>query len=485
MTIGPIRGNRIVLELLEPKNVEKQSKIALNRVDYIFDKGVFSPQTESDFGEALACHININCTQAADWQTHKKAVARVIMVLTQGTGFCSGTLVNQTSALKKPLLLTAFHCMDGYTPLYDQWKFDFEYEGTTCTNPATEPIPKSILGCQFRAGRQQTDFLLLELNPIPTNWSIFYAGWNRSATDLPTNSVFIHHPIGDIKKWSKDNNAASVFANQINWNNNVVSPANTHFLTVTDLGTFEVGSSGSSLFDQNKRIVGNLHGGNTSGNGCTVTNAYFGRFSTSWDAGTSVSTRLKEWLDPAGLLPTVLDGETPPVVTLVSVSGAVKMPAGTAVSNLKVFISDGTKTDSTLTNSAGEYQFSVEANKNYTIRPSRNVNVLNGVNGLDLVELTKHVLFVSQFTVEAKFIAGDINKNGFVTTSDIIELRKLLLGIYNNFPQNTSWRFWFDEPIPTYNADSKAISVGTTAVSNINFVGVKIGDVGLNADPSQ
>jgi lysyl endopeptidase len=492
MTIGPIRGNRVILELFEPFSVKNQSKIELSRVDYVFDQSIFNQnQAESgaEFGSSLACNININCPQAIDWQTQKKAVARVMMVLAQGTGFCSGTLLNQVSADKKPYFLTGFHCMDGYTPLYDQWKFDFNYESTTCTNPATEPVAQSIVGCNFRAGRQQSDFLLLELNPIPVNFPIFLAGWNRSATDLATNSVFVHHPKGDIKKWSKDNQTSTIFPQTISWNNNVISPANTHFSTVTDLGTFEVGSSGCALFDQNKRVVGNLHGGNTAvGNGCSVTNAWFGRFSTSWDAGTTAATRLKDWLDPANTAVLTLDGTQPPVIQLVTLSGNVKTVLDSVMPNVKIYLG-GAKTDSVFTNAMGNFSFQIEPNKTYTVRPFRDENFTNGLSVFDIVELSKHVLNVVPFTNPAKWIAGNINGNGAVTTADIVELRKMILGIYTNFPQNTSWRFWSasfvfpNPPVPSSLPASVEIPVGTTNISGVNFLGVKIGDVGFSADP--
>ena len=138
MTIGPIRGEHAVLELYEPFSQKNQSEIELPRVDFVFDKSVFATTGQvansPEFGTALACNININCPQAAGWETEKKSVARVMMVLAQGTGFCTGTLINQPTATKKPYLLTGYHCKDNYTPLYDQWKFDFNYEGAGCTN---------------------------------------------------------------------------------------------------------------------------------------------------------------------------------------------------------------------------------------------------------------------------------------------------------------------------------------------------------------
>jgi hypothetical protein len=74
-------------------------------------------------------------------------------------------------------------------------------------------------------------------------------------------------------------------------------------------GTTEPGSSGSGLWDQNHRLVGQLHGGYAS---CTsITSDWYGRIARSWEGGGSSATRLRDWLDPASTGTMVLDGEDP------------------------------------------------------------------------------------------------------------------------------------------------------------------------------
>jgi hypothetical protein len=66
----------------------------------------------------------------------------------------------------------------------------------------------------------------------------------------------------------------------------------------------EPGSSGSPLFDENHRIIGQLYGGAAACSG-NVNNGqldYYGRFNESWDLGAS------EYLDPTGTGVTVWDG---------------------------------------------------------------------------------------------------------------------------------------------------------------------------------
>jgi hypothetical protein len=50
------------------------------------------------------------------------------------------------------------------------------------------------------------------------------------------------------------------------------------------------------LFDQNHRVIGQLHGGYAS---CTSKTAdWYGRLNVSWEGGGTPSTRLKDHLDP-------------------------------------------------------------------------------------------------------------------------------------------------------------------------------------------
>jgi PKD repeat protein len=83
------------------------------------------------------------------------------------------------------------------------------------------------------------------------------------------------------------------------------------------------GSSGSPVFDQDHLIMGDLSGGWTSNSCETPSPAWYGKVYWAWDqAGTTPSTRLKDWLDPtntgiskqAGISSQIL----PPVVDFTS-----------------------------------------------------------------------------------------------------------------------------------------------------------------------
>jgi len=148
-------------------------------------------------------------------------------------------------------------------------------------------------GANFRAAYQQTDFALLELYTTPTLGT--YAGWQRT-TYSPNIGVGIHHPVGDVKKISLDLDLVTSYGYPATWGpGNCLAPSNTHWLVDFDQGTTQGGSSGSPLFNENHRIVGQLHGGET---GCAPITKYYGRFDKSWTGGGTNITRLSNWLDP-------------------------------------------------------------------------------------------------------------------------------------------------------------------------------------------
>jgi hypothetical protein len=53
----------------------------------------------------------------------------------------------------------------------------------------------------------------------------------------------------------------------------------------------------------------------------------------------------------------------------------------------------------------------------------------NGVSTLDLVLIQRHILDIAPFTSAYKGIAADMNATESVTGSDVVELRKLVLGV--------------------------------------------------------
>ncbi|MFT6000224.1 MAG: lysyl endopeptidase, partial [Neolewinella sp.] len=233
------------------------------RIDHVYRKNLWRNPFNKDFGDANSCQVNANCVEGDGWSDEKSGAARINLVVEEGVGFCSGNLINNTAMDGRPFLLTGFHCMDGFTPVYDLWAVDFDYTSEDCNNPATEPSPTRYVGVRFRAGKRETDFMLLEIiDPEFTAEDHYFAGWDRSPGDVSGKIIHFHHPIGDVQKLGVSGpEGMSVLTNQITWNNGVVTPPSHHFVMDYAVGDFEQGSSGSAYFDEDHRIRGQLNGG--------------------------------------------------------------------------------------------------------------------------------------------------------------------------------------------------------------------------------
>ncbi len=144
------------------------------------------------------------------------------------------------------------------------------------------------------------------------------------------------------------------------------------------------------------------------------------------------------------------------------------------------------------TDESGEYDYNAQmpVSFDYSVTPTRNDNPLNGVTTLDVLLMQRHILGLDIIDSPYKIIAGDINNSESLTGIDIVELRKLILGHYAEFPDNTSWRFVNKDFVFT-NAENpwpfEEVSMIEPLVMNENaqdFIGVKVGDVNGSNDPS-
>ncbi|MBL6866580.1 MAG: trypsin-like peptidase domain-containing protein [Flavobacteriales bacterium] len=293
LAIGLLEGAGVVLEYRQPQNVSMVPSLQvaqvvqgyrslLTRAEALNSKSA----SEGPFGNSGACNINVNCPEGADWQVEKKAVA---IIVNGGFAACTGSLVNNTSNDGTPYFLTANHCLGNP----NTWTYYFNHESSTCTG-TTGPTNMSISGGALLMSDGGSDVALIELSSTPpSSWNVEYAGWDASGSN-PENATGIHHPSGDLKKICFEEDSpytSSTGGAQVWWINQ------------WEAGVTEPGSSGSPLFDQNHRIIGQLYGGAAACSGSVNNGAYdfYGRFDVSWGLGVS------DYLDPqnTGLL--VLD----------------------------------------------------------------------------------------------------------------------------------------------------------------------------------
>ena len=179
-----------------------------------------------------------------------------------GSYFCSGTLLNDSEAdTFIPYFLTANHCVSTGTvarTVEAQWFWQRSSCGSTSidsrfatTYGGTDLLETSVA---------QDSTLLRFRSSLPGG--LFYSGWSADSISHPTQVYGIHHPDGDVKKFSagrtirhRDGRVCEDPENDIGC------------FTVRDGidvawsdGATEGGSSGSGLF-RGPHLIGALSGG--------------------------------------------------------------------------------------------------------------------------------------------------------------------------------------------------------------------------------
>jgi hypothetical protein len=139
----------------------------------------------------------------------------------------------------------------------------------------------------------------------------------------------------------------------------------------------------------------------------------------------------------------------------------------------------------------GQFSFEIntancmEGNEEVTVTPYKDSGPLDGVSTFDLVLISKHILGSELLDSPYKIIAADANNSKSVTTFDLVEIRKLILFINDNFPNNTSWRFVDaafafpnpNDPWASAFPDCIHFELDEPPFPALDFVAIKIGDV--------
>ncbi len=289
-----VLGGEAVIELVIPERMLPYLKLELTAVNHGYKDFWVSGADKSG-----SCNVDVICPEGDDWRDDIRSVA---VISTGGSTFCSGFMVNNAENDNTPYFMTANHCginAGNAASLVTYWN----YETTTCGGPFDGSISQYNSGSIFRAARAGSDFTLVELDDPPDEaFNVHWAGWDNSDAD-PAGATAIHHPSTDEKRISFEEDPLTTTSYLA-----VASPGDSTHLRVTDwdVGTTEGGSSGSGLWNQTHRIVGQLHGGYAA---CGNDDAdWYGRFSVSWDTGTTAATRLRDWLDPADTGAVTVDG---------------------------------------------------------------------------------------------------------------------------------------------------------------------------------
>lgn len=155
--------------------------------------------------------------------------------------------------------------------------------------------------------------------------------------------------------------------------------------------------------------------------------------------------------------------------------GFVTTPNKLPVNNVLVHLNNL----SYITTNDGSFDFDlslVSNPENLKLSLSKDDKPKNGVSILDMFLISQNILQKKVFDEDWKRIAADVNSDNKVSTSDLVQLRRLILGLSSSFhPYSDSWKFITDGI--KYNPSNPD--------SIYNITAIKLGDVSGNVDPSQ
>ncbi len=173
----------------------------------------------------------------------------------------------------------------------------------------------------------------------------------------------------------------------------------------------------------------------------------------------------------------------------IDIAGSVFTENDKMIEGVDVMLNDMSSGQITMneTSSNGSYLFDdVLSDDQYMLQAENDIDYLNGVSTLDILLIQKHILGISELDSPYKLIAADANNSETISALDLIHLRKLILGIYTELPNNDSWRFvdsefvFADPTVPFPFAETISLNNMNGDQMSNDFIAVKIGDVNNN-----
>jgi len=243
-----LEGNTGTVELRVLAGFEPaQFNIVFEQLSHLVKVGADLNKDIRDIGTAESCNVDIACVSNPSTALLNIAKATAKMVFTDGSGTysCTGTLLNSTSGAD--YFFSAAHCISSQaaaSTLNTYWFFD----AASCNSRAIPPYQLVGGGSTLLVTDGTMDVTLLQLRQSPPLGSV-RAAWNATVIPAGTTTVGVHHPRGDLKKFSQGTMEGYVQGPAAYGSVPRFQFGKDSFISVRwAQGTTEGGSSGSGVF---------------------------------------------------------------------------------------------------------------------------------------------------------------------------------------------------------------------------------------------
>lgn len=296
-----LEGDTGTLELrVMPGFAPEQFQVTLDQLSHlVVSPASLGPKNIDRIGKSGSCNIDVACvsTPSSALLNAVKSVAKMVFTDGSGTYSCTGTLLNSTSGAN--YFYTAAHCISSQAAaatLSTYWFFD----AVSCNSLAIPPYQLVNGGSDLLVTDLTLDVTLLQLRAAPPTGAIRSA-WNATVIPTTTNLIGLHHPSGDLKKFSQGNMQGYV-QGPFAYPRTGPRPqfGKDSFIAVKwAQGTTEEGSSGSGVFTFNSAGYYELRGGLEGGAASCAEPAGIDRFSRM----DLLFARLAPYLQPSAVIP--------------------------------------------------------------------------------------------------------------------------------------------------------------------------------------
>ncbi|MBP8238417.1 MAG: hypothetical protein KAX50_00520 [Saprospiraceae bacterium] len=172
------------------------------------------------------------------------------------------------------------------------------------------------------------------------------------------------------------------------------------------------------------------------------------------------------------------------------ICGMVRTEEQMPVNNVYLQATWATQNWGDITDTSGQYCiYNIYPYIDITVTPYGVGNPRNGVSILDAILIQRHILSVAPLNSPFKRIAADVNQSGNISLMDVIILRRLILHVLDELPNDRSWRFIptsYQFPVPAnpwFEQFPETIYINELSGNSINrnFTAIKLGDVNGSA----